>query len=117
MLSFLYLALLFCGIGFGLAWSLVSRLALAPAEKIVASVSLSLLTVFLLAWIIYISELPPTLLWALVPLTAVSLAWNATALVATFRDADARRFIVAQFLVSGWCLGWLAWVVSYSGGG
>ncbi|MBC7367397.1 MAG: hypothetical protein H7343_11410 [Undibacterium sp.] len=101
----------------GLAWPLATRLALAPAEKFVVSAILSLLGVFLLGWLTYAAALPATTLW-LAPVLAVSgLFFNRRSLAATILDPTVRALLLAQLLVTAWCLGWLSLVASYSGGG
>lgn len=101
----------------GVAWWPAMRLPFAPAEKIVAAVALSLLGVFLFAWVDYVFGLPLALLRALPAIGFASLAIGHRALVAAWRDADGRAVLVGQLLVTGWCVGWLATIASYSGGG
>lgn len=113
----LFSLLLFFGVAFGLAWPVAVRLPLASAEKIVASVALSLLGAYLFAWCVYVWALPPAALWALPALGALGLAAGARELAKAWRDTDAQAVIVGQLLVTGWCLGWLATIVSYTGGG
>jgi hypothetical protein len=109
--------LLFSVITIGLAWPVAARLVFTPAERIVAAVALSLLGVFLFSWLVYVRAWPPELLW-LLPLASVAgLAWHRGALAAALRDPDARALLVAQVLVSGWCVVWLATIIIYSGGG
>ena len=115
--SLLLSLLLFLGVAFGLAWPIAVRLPLATAEKIAASVALSLLGVYLFAWCVYVWALPPAALWALPALGALGLAVGARELAKAWRDTDAQAMIVGQLLVTGWCLGWLATIVSYTGGG
>ena len=108
---------LFCLVVVGLAWPLAARLALDPAEKLVASVVLSLLAAYLLAFVIYLLGLPVATFWLLPVLAAAGLITGRTALIATARDPGARGLLVGQLLVSGWCTGWLWFIASYSGGG
>ena len=61
---------LFCLVVVGLAWPLAARLALDPAEKLVASVVLSLLAAYLLAFVIYLLGLPVATFWLLPVLAA-----------------------------------------------
>ena len=109
--------LLFLALTFGLAWPLASRLALDPAGKLGAAAVLSLLAAYLVSFAIYASGLPVTGLWLLPVLAAVGLITGRQALIATFRDADARALLAGQLLVTGWCTGWLWFIASYSGGG
>lgn len=116
-LSLLCTTLLLALIAAGLAWPLVARRALDPAEKIVATVALSLLGVFLFAWLSFVAKLPVVLHWAL-PLAALGgLAARRAEFAATWRDPAARELLLGQCLVTAWCLGWLALVITYSGGG
>jgi hypothetical protein len=101
----------------GLGWFVASRLALAPAERIVASVVLSLLGVFFIGGICYVAIWPTLTLWLTPLLAAASLILNLRTLTATLCDPVVRALLLAQFLVTAWCLGWLSLVVSYSGGG
>jgi hypothetical protein len=117
LLDLLRCLLIFGVVTFGLAWPVAGRLALAPAEKIVAAVALSLLGVFLFGWAVYVFALPAGVWWALPVLGALGLAVRPAALVATWRDSDARALLIAQLLVTGWCVGWMAIIESYSGGG
>lgn len=117
LLSLLPCLLIFPGLILGLAWAPVSRLNLDPAEKIVATCTLSLLGIFLLAWAVYVCALPVNWLWGLPLLAAAGLASGRHALAAVLRDADVRALLAAQGVVSASCLGWLALVPSYSGGG
>jgi len=101
----------------GLAWPLVRRLSLEPAEKLVAATALSLLGAYLAAWIIYVAGLPASAYWCL-PLLGVSgLGPHRRSFVATLRSPEARALAIGQTLVTAWCLGWLALVSTYSGGG
>ena len=114
--EFLSSMLIFAGVSFGLAWPVAARMPFDPAEKITVTVALSLLGVFVLAWIIYLWLLPLPIFWTLPVLAAVGLALNRHSLATLWRDASAREIVVAQLIVSGWCVGWLALVLSYSGG-
>ncbi|MEY2880458.1 MAG: hypothetical protein RLZZ15_2838 [Verrucomicrobiota bacterium] len=116
-LDFLVSLLLFAIVTAGLAWPLAARLRLAPAEKILAGAALSLLGVFVFGWAVFVFHPPTLLFWLLPPLALTGLAESRRELATTWRDADARALLVAQLLVSAWCVGWLALVQSYSGGG
>lgn len=109
--------LLFLLIAFGIGWLPASRFPFAPAEKIVAAAALSLLGTFLIAWLIYVAALPAVALWFLPALGATGLLVRWRALADAWRDADGRAVIVGQLIVSVWCVGWLATIASYSGGG
>ncbi|MEO5959672.1 MAG: glycosyltransferase family 39 protein [Opitutaceae bacterium] len=110
--TFLFLALIP-----GLAWPLVQSLALDPLEKFTASAALSLLGVFLVAWAVYVWALPASLFWTLPVLAVVGLAVGHRSFIAAFRDADARTAVASQAIVTAWCMGLLALVLDYSGGG
>jgi hypothetical protein len=110
--------LLFVGlVTFGLAWPIAHRLGLDPAEKLVASMILSLLGIFALGWLTYVAALPVLTLWVAPSLAAAGLYLGRRTLVATLGDPTVRALLFAQFLVTAWCLGWLSLVASYSGGG
>lgn len=102
---------------FGLVWPLAARLPLAPAERIAASAALSVIGVWLVAWTVYVWALPLAALGALPVLAVAGLVFRHRELVATCRDCDARELLIGQLLVTGWSVGWLALVASYSGGG
>lgn len=115
-LSLIYCLLIFVGIILGLGWPLASRLRLDPAEKLTAAVVLSLLTVFLVAWAVYVADLP--LMWLkLLPLgAALGLLAGIRSLCTVLRDPDARILAIGQFIIMLWSVVGLALVVSYSGG-
>ena len=102
---------------FGLGWPVTSRLNLDPAEKLCASVVLSLLTTYLVAFAIYIFRLPAATFYLLPVLAMAGLLMGVRALRVVFRDPAARAMLVGQLLVSSWCTGWLFFIASYSGGG
>ena len=109
--------LLYLVVAVGLASPVVAQLQWWGSEKLLASVVLSLLGVFAFAWVVYICALPKVALWFL-PITAViGLGSSRRSLVAAWRDAEVRDLVGAQLIVTLWCVGWLALVVSYSGGG
>jgi hypothetical protein len=116
-LSFLFSLPIFLTVAFGLAWPLAVRLPLAAAEKIVASAVLSLLGAFAWAWLVYTGALPVGALWALPALGVIGLGAGARPLADAWRDTDARAVIVGQAIVTAWCVGWLATIASYTGGG
>jgi hypothetical protein len=110
-------ALVFVVTALGLGWPLAARLALAPAERIAASVVLSLTGAFVLAWVVFVCAWPAAWL-RVIPALAVAGLWlGRKELAATWQDADARALVLAQGLVAAWCVGWLATIASYSGGG
>ena len=109
--------LLFTLLTLGLGWPLAGRLPLAPLEKLVASLVCSLIALWLAGWLLYTCSLPWSLLWLLPPLAAAGLFWRRSELVTLLRDHSARAGLLAQGLVTMWCLGWLSLVQNYSGGG
>ena len=109
--------LLYLVVAFGIAWPLAARLAWPGPEKLLASTALSLLGVFLFAWAIYVCALPKVAFWVLPGVAVLGLVWSRHALRAIWRDAEVRELVGAQLIVMLWCVGWLALVVSYSGGG
>ncbi len=111
------IALLFAVIGFGLGWVFVARLAVAPAEKVLCSVGVSIAGIFLFAWVVFITRSSPNLLWALPVLALVGLAGGHRELKTALSDPTARRILAGQAIVSLWCLGWLPFITSFSGGG
>jgi hypothetical protein len=117
MLELINSGLIFILTSFGLGWPLASRLPLAPTEKLVASLILSLITLWLAGWLIYTWVLPWNLLWLLPPLAAAELIWRRAPLLDLLRDPVVRVCLIGQLLVSCWCVGWLALVQNYSGGG
>lgn len=117
LLSLLNILLLFFGVTLGLAWPLTARLALDSAEKLLATVLLSLVGVYLTAWSVYVFTLPSEINWVLPVVACLGLALNRRALAITLADEEVRHLLAAQLIVTGWCVGALALVVSYSGGG
>jgi hypothetical protein len=102
---------------FGLAWPLASRLKLDPSERLSVAAVLSLVAVYLVAFVVYILRMPVAVFWVLPALGLTGLAAGRHALVAALSDVSARALLIGQALIVGWCVGWLALVVSYSGGG
>lgn len=100
-----------------LAWPLAARLALDPAEKLLASVLLSLLGVYLFAFSAFVAGLPAAVHWALPLLAVTGLFFRRAEFIATLRDADVKNLLLGQGLVAAWCVGWLFFIASYSGGG
>ena len=109
--------LVFAVLGTGLGWPWVARRPLPAAEKLLAATGLSLLGVFLAAWGAYVFAWPVFVFWSLPGLALAGLAWGRAALVELWRDREARDLLVAQLIVTSWSVGWLALVVTYSGGG
>lgn len=117
LLEFLRCLLLTGLLLFGLGWPLASRLPLAPAEKLAATLAGSLIVLWGAGWLIYTTGLPWNLLWLLPVLAAWALVRGHAAFAAVLRDPVGRGILAAQGLVALWCVGWLALVQNYSGGG
>jgi hypothetical protein len=119
MIALLFVA---CGLAFflasfGLAWPLVARLPLTPAERLVLAPALSHLLLFLFGWAVFLTAAPPGWLGLAAPAGLLGLACGWRAARELWRDGTARELGVGYALVTAWCLGWLSLVVSYSGGG
>jgi 4-amino-4-deoxy-L-arabinose transferase-like glycosyltransferase len=111
--------LLVLGVTFGLSLHAVGLFRLRPAESVVAGAALSLIGAWAFAWIVFISWAPlwayallPAFAAAGVALTAANLRGSA----GLIGDPAARDLLVGQVIVTGWCVGWLAFVRSHSGG-
>jgi len=116
MISFLAGLIVFAGVTLGLAWPLVERLSLEPAEKLTATVALSLLGVFLFAWIVYVADLPSALLYFIPLAAAVGLLLGRHSFALLLRDPDTASLLTGQVILTLWSVAGLALVVSYSGG-
>ncbi len=102
---------------FGLGWPVAARLALDPAEKLLAALVLSLLAAFAVGWIVYTAALPLAVLWTLPAAAAAALAASHRSVAAALRAPSVREALAAQAAVTGWTLLCLAFVATYSGGG
>lgn len=116
-LELAFCLLFFLLLTFGLAWPGASRLQLDSAEKLAASALLSLLVIFLTAFAIFVAHLPAATVWILPLAAVIGVVRQWRSLADTLRDANARALLTGQFLVTGWCLGWLWFISSYTGGG
>ena len=101
----------------GCACPLALRLRLDPEEQVLASATLSVLLIFLFAWVIYVSGLPWILFRGLVLVAFIGVVLRVPKLAEFFRQRAASRMILAQMLLSACSLAWLMTVASYSGGG
>jgi len=88
-----------------------------PAEKLLVTGLLTTIGLWLFAWTIYLSGFPTALFAAGPILTVCILFLTRRALVTVLRDPTVRALLLAQILLTAWCLGWLSLVASYSGGG
>jgi dolichyl-phosphate-mannose-protein mannosyltransferase len=95
---------------------ITSRLNLDPAEKFVGGCALAVLLVFLVGWAIFIYTLPTNFFWALPAVASAGLWLQRRTLSEITTDADAANLIFSQVLITLWSVGWLALVLSYSGG-
>ncbi len=117
LLELLFCLLLFFVVTFGLAWPLVVRLTLDGGEKLVAAAILSSLGIYLGAFALYLTNLPAVACWILPALACVGLVTTGRTFIAELRAPEPRALLTGQFLVTGWCLGWLWFISSYTGGG
>jgi len=117
LLEFLRCLLLTALLFLGLGWPWAARMRLAPAEKLAAALVGSLVTCWLAGWAIYTGGLSWGFFWLLPVAAAGALFHGRAAFAAVLRDPAARGILAAQGLVSLWCVGWLALVQNYSGGG
>lgn len=109
--------LVFAVMSVGLGWPFAARLNVPASNRLLAAVVVSLLGIFFAAWGVYVFLWPVLVLWSLPVLALFGLAWQRPALVAAWRDPEARDLIAAQLIVTAWSVAWLALVVTYSGGG
>src|SRR5271170_3715246 len=111
--------LLVLGVAFGISLNFVGLFRFSLAESVVAGAALSLIAAWGIAWAVFISGAP---LWgyALLPLVAAAgIALTSASLrgaAGIVRDPGARELVFGQLIVTGWCVGWLGFVRSHSGG-
>jgi 4-amino-4-deoxy-L-arabinose transferase-like glycosyltransferase len=108
--------LLVLGVAFGLSRAFVDRFRLSPPETLVAGVGLSLIAAWAVAWAVFTGGFALQAYAALPLLALASLAVGGRGTAALFRDPATRDLMVGQLLVTGWCVGWLAFVKNHSGG-
>ena len=113
----LTLVFLCIGVTPGIGWLTVRRVQLPPLEKLVASFAMGFVAVWGWAWLVYIFALPQALLWLLPATGAAGLWLGRSEGGALLRTVEVRHALCGQSLVTVWCIGWMATVVSYSGGG
>lgn len=116
-LLFLLCGVVFVLACFGLAWPLVTRLRLTPAEQIALAPALAHVLLFLFGWAVFEFRAPLGLLALAAPAGLLGLLSGWRPLLALGRDPGARELLIGYALVTAWCLGWLGLVVAYSGGG
>ena len=88
-----------------------------PAQRLLATVCLSLVATYLGGWLIYTLNLPNELAFGLVPLAISGLVALRRQIAADLRGPLVRSLLVGQAAVLAWNLAWLGVVLSYSGGG
>jgi hypothetical protein len=103
-------------VALGLSRPFMDRLRLGPAETLVAGVGLSLVMAWAIAWAVFVSGLSLGWYWLLPALGLAGLLAGRRGMGRLLADASSRDLILGQLAVSGWCLGWLAFVRVYSGG-
>jgi 4-amino-4-deoxy-L-arabinose transferase-like glycosyltransferase len=108
--------LLVLGVAFGLSRPVVDRFRLEPAESLVAGAALSLVAAWVVAWAVFAGGFPLWGYWLLPALAAAGLAWGWRGVARLAADPAARELAAGQLLVTGWCVGWLSFVRSHSGG-
>jgi len=101
----------------GLARPLVRRLALDPAEGVLAALLLSLLAAYGIAWAVFTSGAPLGYYRAIPLLGLVGLAFDRRGLRQLWADGAARHLVLSQAVVTLWCVAWLSFIRSHSGGG
>src|SRR5690349_10274030 len=96
--------LIYFAISVGLAWPVAMRIAAVPTERLLATVSLSLVGVYIVGWAVYVWALPLLALWTLPFISAIVLSMHWRTIAATWRDRDARALIGSQGIVTAWCV-------------
>ncbi len=107
---------LILGVVLGLARPVVGLFRLTPAESLVAGAALSLIAAWAIAWAVFTSGAPLSAYWLVPALAFGALAIDRRSLAALARDPAARDLAGGQLLVTGWCVAWLSFVRSHSGG-
>jgi 4-amino-4-deoxy-L-arabinose transferase-like glycosyltransferase len=111
--------LLVLGVAFGISLNFMGLFRLGLAESVVAGAALSLVAAWSFSWAIFVSGAP---LWAYALLPAFAASGITIALTSPrgvagiARDPAARDLVIGQLIVTGWCVGWLSFVRSHSGG-
>ncbi|HZZ20016.1 MAG TPA: glycosyltransferase family 39 protein [Opitutaceae bacterium] len=108
--------LLVLGVALGLSRPFIGRLGLSPAESLVAGVAFSLIGAWLYAWMVFTSG-APLIAYGLLPIVScVFLVVGRRGVIELFRDPDASDLAVGQLVVTLWCVCFLTFIASYSGG-
>jgi hypothetical protein len=103
-------------VAFGLSRPLIGWFRLGPAESVVAGVAFSLILAWAYAWAVFTSG-APLLAYGVLPIAAcVFLAAGRRSVARVLADPAARDLAVGQVIVTAWCVAWLSFITSYSGG-
>jgi len=117
ILNLVWCLALFLGLVFGLGLPLAASLSLRADEKLCAGAALALGLIYLFAFTVYWLLLPSVAFW-LLPLAAViALVLRRRACLNVLRDSRAQSLLGAYLIATGWCLGFLALIRTYSGMG
>ena len=108
--------LLVLGVAFGLSRPIIGRLRLNPAESLVAGAALSLILAWAVAWAVFTTGAPLPLYWIVPALGLAGLLAGLRGTRALLADPVARDLAVGQLVITSWCVLWLSFVRSHSGG-
>ena len=108
--------LLVLGVAFGLSRPFIGRLGLGPAESLVAGAALSLIAAWVYAWVVFTSGAPLVAYGALPIIACVFIVVGRRGVIQLFGDPNARDMAIGQLVVTLWCVCWLSFIASYSGG-
>jgi hypothetical protein len=108
--------LLFAVVIGGLGLSCTATLPLATAERLMAAPVAGCVAVYLFAWLHYWTGATDAALYVLPLLAAAGLLWRRRAIREVLADPASRQLLAGWVVLTGWCLGWLALIRSYSGG-
>lgn len=109
--------LLFAIVMFGLGWPIAAKLPFDAIGRLVATLVVSVALTWLVAWTIFVTNASWNLFWAVPFAATVGIVTSGRAALELWRDSSVRAVLVGFALVAAWCLGWLALIQSYSGGG
>lgn len=90
---------------------------LDPAETLLSAGVITTVALWLYAWTIYVLSLPTVFLAFTPALIFAGIFFARAPLRKALRDVEARHLLLSQVLISLWCVVWLSFIVSYSGGG
>jgi hypothetical protein len=108
--------LIFCGAlaGLGVPW-LRWLQAWPPVERLALAAAAALVTGWLAGFGVYVAGLPLAWFWLAPALGAGLALLHPAAMRECLREASVRRAAAQWLLLAGWCLGWQATVLNYSG--